>query len=183
MYQHEFWQWERVVPKQVCETIISRVFDPQKVEKGCVRTGRGGYENLDNVRVTDVVWSRDPELSELAFRFMHSANAEANWHITATVLEELQISRYGIGGHYDWHIDCSAPQNGLQRKLSFSLQLSSPDEYAGGDLVFGRNCPQVATRTQGSIIVFPSCIFHKVTPVTEGQRFSVVGWIRGPQFR
>ena len=42
---------------------------------------------------------------------------------------------------------------------------------------------QQSAREQGSIIVFPSFVYHQVTPVTRGMRHSLVGWIAGPTFR
>ena len=35
------------------------------------------------------------------------------------------------------------------------------------------------TRTQGSAVVFPSYQLHRVSPVTEGRRVSLVGWVMG----
>ena len=31
--------------------------------------------------------------------------------------------------------------------------------------------------------VFPSYSLYEVTPVTKGERYSLVGWITGPQFK
>ena len=42
---------------------------------------------------------------------------------------------------------------------------------------------QQNAREQGSIIIFPSFVYHQVTPVTRGLRQSLVGWIAGPTFR
>jgi PKHD-type hydroxylase len=110
-------------------------------------------------------------------------NKECGWDFDITEHEAVQLAHYGVGQHYDWHVDCAVPEEGLQRKLSFTLQLSDPDSYEGGDLLIGREAAKAVTRKQGSIVVFPSCVFHKVTPVTQGERFSAVSWMRGPQFR
>ena len=42
---------------------------------------------------------------------------------------------------------------------------------------------QQEAREQGSIIIFPSFVYHQVTPVRRGMRQSLVGWISGPTFR
>lgn len=98
--------------------------------------------------------------------------------------EDMQYAVYGSGGdHYDWHIDSGATTV-VPRKLSFSLQLSHPLDYEGGNLEFmiGKNV-DVVRRERGLIVAFPSYRLHRVTPVTKGVRKSIVVWTTGPQFR
>jgi PKHD-type hydroxylase len=35
---------------------------------------------------------------------------------------------------------------------------------------------------RGEIVIFPSFILHRVTPVTKGKRRVIVGWALGPNF-
>lgn len=82
-------------------------------------------------------------------------------------------------GHYDWHPD--AATTSPLRKLTFTLQLSEADSYEGGDLEiqgFG-----TAKREVGSMIFFPSFFWHRITPVTSGERLALVGWVHGASFR
>ena len=114
---------------------------------------------------------------------------------------------------YTWHCDghfepyteeeCKDDPNkderlNTYRKLSYSVNLTHPDKYEGGHFEwtdpFQQN-PQTMTpdniifraqqnaREQGSIIIFPSFVYHQVTPVLRGLRQSLVGWIAGPTFR
>lgn len=84
------------------------------------------------------------------------------------------------GGHFGWHID--QVRGPAHRKLSFSLQLSGPDEYAGGDLVIHAAQPATAPKNRGVLIAFPSYALHRVTPVTAGTRKAMVFWTAGPPF-
>lgn len=98
--------------------------------------------------------------------------------------DPVQILRYDAadGAHYDWHVDIG--ETSSTRKLSFSLQLSDPDDYAGGDLEFlpgQTGAPN--TRQQGTLIVFPSYKAHRVTLLTRGVRHALVGWLHGTAFR
>jgi len=68
------------------------------------------------------------------------------------------------------------------RKLSCVVQLTDPDEYGGGDLVF-HDDGRLADRTQGTMTVFPSFLNHQVTPVLQGVRHVIVAWVHGPTFR
>ena len=83
-------------------------------------------------------------------------------------------------------------QNGLlvdttnyQRKLSFSLQLSDPDDYEGGNFQMIDNGDGlfVAPRTKGALIIFDSRTKHRVCKVKKGTRRSLVGWVMGPRFK
>ena len=82
---------------------------------------------------------------------------------------------------------------GKIRKLSATVSLSDSKEYSGGDLEFdfrninpdkGHNrkiCKEI--KPKGSIVVFPSHVWHRVTPVTKGTRYSLVIWNLGYPFR
>jgi len=85
-------------------------------------------------------------------------------------------------GHFDWHVD-----NGVlpsPRKLSASLQLTDGALYEGCDLEI-HGCYPMATapRERGTLIVFPSYVLHRVTPIRSGTRKALVLWCTGPQFR
>lgn len=75
--------------------------------------------------------------------------------------------------------------------MSCSILLNHPHEYEGGELQFNlRNNvedDQVVTMTEaqskGSIIVFPSFVWHQVKPVTEGARYSLVTWHLGKPWK
>ena len=69
------------------------------------------------------------------------------------------------------------------RKLSVVIQLSDPTTYQGGDFQFQDVETPVNFRTQGSILVFPSYLPHRVTEITDGVRYSLVDWLEGPRWR
>ena len=88
--------------------------------------------------------------------------------------------RSSEGGHFELHRDLGRGHS--TRKLSFSLQLSSPSDYQGGVLEFPR-IGELASRALGSVTIFPSFLPHVVHPVTAGVRVVLVGWFHGPAFR
>ena len=97
--------------------------------------------------------------------------------------EPLQLAEYVEGDFFDWHLDFGVGENS-NRKLSISVQLSDPSAYEGGTLQFMINNKTIdAPREQGTIIIFPSFIMHRVTPVTKGTRRSIVAWVSGPPYR
>ena len=121
--------------------------------------------------------------------------------------ESLQYTRYGVGEFYGWHNDAGLanqykPQASgnrtdglandfmnenieLVRKLSFSLQLSDPDDYEGGNVQFLDETSKsyIAPRKRGTIVLFDSRTQHRVLKVTKGIRKSIVGWVVGPRWK
>lgn len=98
-------------------------------------------------------------------------------------IEGLQFTHYQApSGNYKKHIDRCL--GGFTRKLSLTIQLSDPNSYKGGDLLLhdGPN-PRLCPKEQGKLILFPSYVLHEVKPVTKGERYSLVAWITGPQFK
>ena len=100
-------------------------------------------------------------------------------------IENLQFTEYKADSnqYYGKHIDMMY-KSFQTRKLSFSVQLTDPAMYRGGDFVYhhGRD-PMYLPRTKGTALYFPSWALHEVLPVTEGTRHALVGWVVGPQFR
>lgn len=93
--------------------------------------------------------------------------------------EHAQFTAYQTGDHFDWHMDVGDGDTSY-RKLSSIVNLNSCEEYSGGILQLhveknNRDAPQDV----GSVIIFPSYTMHKVTPVTEGVRYSLVQWSTG----
>lgn len=107
-----------------------------------------------------------------------------NYNKTLYGVEPLQYSEYDSNyrGFYGVHVDDNVNDviSGMNRKLSFTLQLSKEDEYTGGDVIIHSN-NIIASRSYGSITFFDSLIPHEVTPVTSGFRKSLVGWVLGPR--
>ena len=99
---------------------------------------------------------------------------------------EFQLIKYYVGGNYNWHCDYGvSPVRGSVRKLSMSIHLTDPKEYAGGELnlIKYSNNPIMVNNNLGSTIVFDSRIPHKVWPITWGTRIALVGWVNGPKLR
>ena len=71
------------------------------------------------------------------------------------------------------------------RKLSFSLQLSDPKDYTGGEVQFLDNNGKTffAPKQRGTMIVFDSRTKHRVRKVKSGMRKSLVGWVVGPRWK
>ena len=92
-------------------------------------------------------------------------------HITS-----LLFSRYRDSMEYGTHVDDPIMYN-LRSDISFTLFLSEPATYDGGELVMEENGREQNYKPKaGQMIIYPSTTLHRVTPVTKGERLAAVGW-------
>ena len=94
-----------------------------------------------------------------------------------TILGPL-FSRYEPGHAYGAHID-DALMGGVRTDVAFTLFLSPPESYDGGELVIDSAAGEDAFKlAPGSVVTYPATTLHRVMPVTRGQRLAAVGWAR-----
>ena len=93
----------------------------------------------------------------------------------------LIISKTADGGHYGPHVDNALMGKGAHRvrtDLSFTLFLTPPDQYEGGELVVHTaGMTQEVKGEAGHLVLYPSGSIHEVRPVTRGERIVCIGWI------
>ena len=78
------------------------------------------------------------------------------------------VSRTSGGGQYGDHVD-NALIAGARADVSFTLFLSDPESYDGGQLVIGDRVEDRPFKLpKGEAIVYPSNTLHRVDPVTRG---------------
>ncbi|MAG49814.1 hypothetical protein CMO86_09265 [Candidatus Woesearchaeota archaeon] len=114
-----------------------------------------------------------------------------NYGMSLKYIETMQFTEYsGLHeSYYREHNDCGNIHDQSNfvdiRKLSFSIQLSEEDSYKGGELEI-TNWDEsifVVPKQKGSITFFLSDMNHQVKPVTKGIRYSLVGWVNGPNIK
>lgn len=94
-----------------------------------------------------------------------------------TILGPL-FSRYRPGHAYGAHVD-DALMGGVRSDVSFTLFLSEPDSYDGGELVIDGTAGEEAFKlAPGSVVIYPATSLHRVAPVTRGERLAAAGWVR-----
>lgn len=183
-----FWQfWGSYFSKEQCDEIVNKALTIPSIQAST-------YGAVSDLRSSRVRWIHRGDLS-WNWMFTHIENifrrANGAFGFDLNYFHEIQFTEYdsAYGGHYGWHEDLLwVPRNdsAIQRKLSIVIQLSDPTEYTGGDLQFdmAEEKPDANhLKFQGSAIVFPSFIKHRVTPVETGRRYSLVTWYEGPPFR
>jgi len=159
-------------------------------------------KDLKKKRDSNIVWLNDRWIYKEIQPYIHQANKLADWNFDWDYSESCQFTKYKLNQFYDWHIDAwDKPYdnpNDLNthkkiRKLSVTCSLSDQKDYKGGELEFNfrnmepnkkqeiRTCTEILPK--GSIVVFPSHVWHRVKPVTKGTRYSLVIWNLGYPFK
>jgi PKHD-type hydroxylase len=161
---------------------LSKVFaaEPARIE---------GAEHARGFRDTTVHFIPHNRDTNWLYHKLMTAVVEANdrcWQFDITgFFQDLQLLRYqgDQRQHYTWHMDIG-PGADSGRKISISVQLSAAEDYAGGELELNSGKILSAPREAGAIVLFPSFMLHRVSPVTTGERWALVGWVQGQdQFR
>lgn len=200
------------IPNKIIETIeedLAENFDSMLQDS---RVGEGDYgavnkdkRNARNSWIPTTHW-----VAGFVWHYVQRANRENFlYDLTNIDGESLQYTVYDEGQYYGWHNDAGLtshykPISGGNRghgeaiatdfinencekvrKLSFSLLLSDPDTYEGGNLQLLDESGKtyIAPRQRGTIILFDSRTQHRVQKVTKGVRKSLVGWCVGPRWR
>jgi len=127
---------------------FTNAFTPEEIQK-IIEIGEshpkysgvtiGDDENggVSDYRVSEIAWLDETPSTQFIFdkftEYAMIAN-KAMWNFDIWGYGDgLQYTKYyGDGGHYDWHVDLGPGIS--NRKLSCVLQLSTPEEYEGGQL-------------------------------------------------
>jgi len=200
-----YWWFKSALPLKLCDDIIK--FALIKQEELAIT---GGFDNkkltekdikkLKEKRYSHIVWLDENWIYKEIIPYIKMANQMAGWNFQLDFSEKLQFTKYKLNQYYDWHCDSwqlpynklNTPEYGKIRKLSITCQLTDGSEYEGGELEFDfknkeyNKKQNIKTASEvlpkGSIVVFPSFVWHRVKPITKGTRYSLVGWNLGNPF-
>jgi PKHD-type hydroxylase len=204
--ENYYWYFMSAIPERICDDIIR--YGEQQASQVALTgdqtendlTNQKDISKLYKTRNSSIVWMTDQWIYREIQPYIHQANHDAGWNFDWHHSEACQFTKYRETQHYTWHQDSwNKPYNrprdftdGLIRKLSVTVSLADGDSYEGGDLEFdfrNREDSQSVIQTskearvKGSVVVFPSFVWHRVTPVTKGTRYSLVIWNLGFPFK
>lgn len=164
-------------------------------------TTRGGeYENytIPQQRKADVVLldSAPPDLVWMWEKFNNLIAFYNDKHFNFDLYgyNYLQYAKYEPGGKHEFHMDLplsgkTIDYNLLEhlRKLTVILLLGEPGiDFEGGEFQinhFSEQYPWNTNLKKGHVVIFPSFLLHRVSPVISGVRESIAVWPVGPKFR
>jgi PKHD-type hydroxylase len=173
---------------QECQTLISS--GENDLELQIAKTE--DHQIHESLRKSQISWFDPNGANAWLFNRIRDCINEVNAHWFGYRLdgfEGIQFTKYSCnknqqGDFYSSHKDTVMLPGGTVRKLSFTIQLSDPETYEGGEVILYNSLIDCAplSRATGSMSLFPSYTIHEVRPVTKGIRYSLVGWCCGPAF-
>jgi PKHD-type hydroxylase len=171
-----------------CKMIIEAGREEPKQNAGVGNDkGDGGHGVDTKTRTSHISWipfKKMPEMYKDIENIMKTTNGNHFGFDGMQITEMAQYTEYPEGGFYDWHIDSDTnfKHEPTVRKISMTLLISPENEFEGGDLELMKE-GKIAKLKQGQAIFFASFIRHRVTPVTRGNRKSLVMWFGGTPLR
>ena len=190
--KHNYYYFKKAIPIATCKKIL------KASRKKIIETATVSGRNINlSKRNCKVAWINETWIYDIINPFIHVANKSAGWNFQWDWNQTSQFTIYEKGHYYGWHADqgsgimkhTNKNINGKMRKLSLTLQLTDKTKYEGGDFQFKwikTDLVDVTTvddaKDIGTIIVFPSFIYHQVLPITKGKRESLVNWSIGKSF-
>ena len=126
--------------------------------------------------VYDVVWA-------------HGRSANLDFAFDVDDIPYVQLAEYNETdlGFFARHQDVfwvSEATPASQRKITVVIELSDPASYVGGSLTLmdvSKAPPML--RPRGTVLSFPAWLYHGVTPVTAGTRYTLTAWLNGPPWK
>ena len=160
--------------------VIQKIASKKELQPGTTFS-----ESAKDDRSSKIAWLTEEKVANLFKDIVSHANTKLAFNLSENQ-PIMQYTEYHADNqdHYDWHHDIDWSRNdGFNRKLSVTIQLSDSKEYEGGEFEFEEvQTPPAELREKGSVLVFASYLRHRVKPVTKGIRKSLVTWLDGPNW-
>ena len=181
--QYDFYYHSNVLTPNECEHIQSNL--NRDITAGWQDSPASGVTKTAKTSI--VQWNRAKEYLSKIEDLAHMTN-ENYFGFNINRYHEFSTVNYNEYSseqkqEYGWHADCFKLEKQSDIKLTVIVNIST-ESYTGGELQLFLNHERTshALNDSGAVIVFPSWIQHRVTPVTSGTRKSVSFWLIGPKF-
>lgn len=173
--------WPQLFNDGECDAIIAMGVKLRGMPGDMTNVGERQFPEVRSSVLRWVHMTSRPEFLWV-FGLLNAACDMADKHFGARsdTVDALQFTEYQADrrGQYDWHKDSfDEPRD---RVLSICVQLSEPS-YAGGRLELRCNNPppRGLMDRRGAAVAFRGNLYHRVTPIIVGTRYSLVAWRLG----
>ncbi len=185
--------WERFLDAEPCNQLSEEMRDASG-EPATVRVAaedQVAFEVDEEHRRTQMADVSDASVALIEERLLGLKPAlEEYFSLRFSAVQPPQFLVYREGDFFRPHVDNSAEQllgdRVTRRRISVVVFVNGAGDYGGGHLTFyglldqdarGEGVGIPVTAAPGLLVAFRSETLHGVTPVTAGQRCTVVSWL------
>ena len=159
-----YYFFQSAIPERICDDIVKYAKQTKdKIAKigkyeNTKKLNKKEIKDLKEVRDSNIVWLNDNWIYKEIHPLLNNANVNAGWNFDWDFSESCQFTKYKKGGEIQFDF-----RNTESKKIEI------------------KTCKEILPK--GSLIVFPSFVWHRVSPVTSGERNSLVLWNLGYPFK
>lgn len=187
---HQSLKWDGLFSDQEVDKIVEYCYAQERMVAQVSEKGL-----IDTARKSKVSFIHRQDQSSWIFDRINGAIDTVNeqfYNFDLNGYSAIQYSEYhgDESGKYDFHMDTFLGEEGKNfemRKLSLVMMLNTPGvDFQGGEFQINKGQEKDAESIEmikGRMIFFPSFLIHRVAPVTQGIRKSLVIWVTGPKFK
>ena len=174
------------IPKVVSPELIhqlNQALNQAEWHDGKVTAGAQAAQTKNNRQLDE----NSPLAAQLRLQVLKALSENAPFfsavlpkHIYPPLFNRYTGEHNSFGNHVDNAIRTHAVSaQHLRTDLSFTLFLSKPNRYEGGELIIENGLQgQSVKLPAGDLVLYPSYALHRVEPVTQGIRFACVSWVQ-----
>jgi PKHD-type hydroxylase len=176
---HNWYFFKNVYSKEECACIL----DTAKQNINAKYVDRYNSNDVKNLKVDLVETEIFKDKLNNFFNFTNQVNEEIfGFKLFSYKPRTININTYTEKQEYSFHTDSIVGMSDI--KLTAILNLST-DSFTGGEFeVFVGNVQRIIEIDEpGSMLIFPSFLYHRVKPVLSGERITMSCWFMGPNWK
>ena len=165
--------FENFLTAEECDYILTKY--KNELELSPAQTTNGYTHSYSKGRKSSIGWIN--EINNINERLTNLLKITYDiYGIEVTKLGPFQFTEYKVGEYFNWHFDRDSELY-IDRFVSTVILLN--DNYNGGVLEMqDMNGETLSTnKKMGNLYIFDSGLMHRVTPVEDGIRYSLVNWV------
>lgn len=159
---------------------LDRLLDQGSFINGLTSAGGAGQGIKSNIQLSPQD-PNGPAANQLVHRVL-AQSEEFKSYAMPLKISDITFSRYTQGMSYGDHTDNAinwGPRQVIRSDMSFTIFLSPPDEYKGGELIANVLGDEVSVKyDRGDMVIYPSGLIHRVNEVSGGCRRVALGWLQ-----
>ena len=166
-----FYTHSLIFTKEECNDIIQYITDLQDTVY-TVRIDGKFIEDGCSLKSQDLIYDKE-QVGWVFDRVIDFINQKVklNWISNPHAI----FRNYTNGSYFVKHKDNVDASKADKRYLTISIQLSESNNYEGGDVII--NDTEYLPREIGSVFIWGTNVPHEVTPITSGERNSLIFFV------